>query len=115
MSIQECKAGSAFHSPTKDFPGPQAYNPIKPKPKSCVSIAGKPNRSYSTITPGPKYSFQSTLDDRNKILSQNKKRGSAKFVLPSSKSKLNSTEQFPSSSTIQAGKKSETKSINLPC
>ena len=45
-------------------------------------------RSYSTISPGPKYSFETTLNDRNKILSSLTKKGSVRFVLPSSKRRV---------------------------
>ena len=58
----------------------------------------KLRRTVSNMTPGPKYTFQTTLDDRNKVLSQHKKRGTARFVLPSSKSRLQ-TEYAPSSAS----------------
>ncbi len=31
---------------------------------------GRPLSNYETISPGPKYNFESTLLDRNKILSK---------------------------------------------
>ena len=80
-----------FNNPNKSNPSPQDYHPVKPKSKAAPHIATKITRNYSTFTPGPKYTFQTTLDDRNKVLSQHKKRGSTRFVIPSSKSRL-STE-----------------------
>ena len=83
--IKQCKAGSMFGDPKRSDPGPQTYSPVKPKSKASITISGKLLRSYSNFVPGPKYSFQSTLDDRNKVLSQNKRRGCIRLVTPTEK------------------------------
>ena len=88
LTIQECKAGAMFSSAKKSDPGPQTYSPVKPKSKASITFSGKAKTSYSNFVPGPKYCFQSTMDDRNKVLSQNKKRGCIRLVLPTSKRRL---------------------------
>ena len=43
-------------------------------------MASRPRTSYETASPGPKYNFESTLLDRNKILSNLKKNLATKFA-----------------------------------
>jgi hypothetical protein len=87
-----------FYNTTIAYPGPGKYNPSRPQSKSNIVLAGRPNTSFSTISPGPKYNFESTLLDRNKILSQEKRKGSCRIVLPASKSRLANSE--PSDSKL---------------
>jgi hypothetical protein len=83
-----CKTASMFYNTTETYPGPGKYNPERLRSKTYIHMAGRPISNYSTISPGPKYNFESTLLDRNKILSQEKRKGSCRIVLPSSKSRL---------------------------
>ena len=48
-------------------------------------MASRPKTSYETISPGPKYNFESTLLDRNKILSNLRKNLAIKMGQPSRK------------------------------
>jgi hypothetical protein len=63
-------------------------------------MAGRPVSSYSTISPGPKYNFQSTLLDRNKILSGEKRKGSCRIVLPANRSRLAESQHSMSNEVI---------------
>ena len=77
-----------FHNSTIEFPGPDKYNPQMPKSKAHVHIGQKLAKSYSTVSPGPKYCFETTILDRNKILSNQKRKGSVRIMLPTSKRRV---------------------------
>ena len=59
-----------FYTTTVKYPGPGKYDPERPRSKSFIHFGGRAKTSYETISPGPKYNFESTLLDRNKILSK---------------------------------------------
>jgi hypothetical protein len=101
--MQQCKIASIFYNTTISYPGPCNYDPAKPRTASHYSIAGKVPTNYSTISPGPKYNFDSTLLDRNKVLSNQKRTGTARIVLPTSKSRTK-TDMTDSKVSYQSGK-----------
>lgn len=57
-----------------------------------MTIKGKIENHYETISPGPKYHFESRILDKNKVLSREKRTGSVRIVLPCNKSRILKTE-----------------------
>ena len=94
---------SVFHDSTISYPGPGKYNPKDGYSSKAYHMASKAKTTYETVSPGPKYNFESTLLDRNKILSNLKKTPGLRIMLPSRKdSRVSYTELSESKRTMQS-------------
>ena len=61
MIMKKCPNSSIFYNTTIDYPGPGNYDPKRKTHVPQITIGSKLKTSYETISPGPKYNFQSSL------------------------------------------------------